>query len=117
MSHATHSSEASKPPPRCLPPPPRLSFDVWFFPPREQIQCTGVSSLALVDFKYAKKKLRSSIKLLGTAVLSADGAKLSVFVFPVLVSLERPVSAAAAAAGHQGSPVSVQAQVWCQGVL
>jgi len=82
----------------------------------EQIRCTGVSSLAPVDFEYAKEKLRSTIKLLGTAVLSADGATLSVFVSPVLVSRDRPVAAtAAAAAGHRGSPVPVEAEVWCGG--
>eukprot|EP00903_Cladosiphon_okamuranus_P008721 g8353.t1 len=61
--------------------------------PSESIQCKGISSLTSVDFEYAKM-MRSTIKLLGTAMLSDDGAKLSVFVSPVLVPLKHPIASA-----------------------
>ncbi|CAN0425687.1 unnamed protein product, partial [Hapterophycus canaliculatus] len=72
----------------------------------DQIQCKGISSLTAVDFEYAKM-MRSTIKLLGTAMLSADGEKLSVFVSPVLVPLKHPI----ASARGPGNIVSVDSKV------
>lgn len=71
-----------------------------------QIQCKGISSLTSVDFEYAKM-MRSTIKLLGTAMLSEDGGKLSVFVSPVLVPLKHPI----ASARGPGNIVSVDSKV------
>eukprot|EP00752_Nemacystus_decipiens_P017410 g15605.t1 len=54
------------------------------------IQCKGVfSSLSTEDFEYAKV-LRLTIMLRGTAMLSAAGDRLSVFVSPVLVPSHCP---------------------------
>lgn len=71
-----------------------------------QIQCKGISSLTSVDFEYAKM-MRSTIKLLGTAMLSDGGDKLSVFVSPVLVPLKHPI----ASARGPGNIVSVDSKV------
>ena len=73
---------------------------------KPQIQCKGISSLTSVDFEYAKM-MRSTIKLLGTAMLSDDGGKLSVFVSPVLVPLKHPI----ASARGPGNIVSVDSKV------
>ncbi|CAN0495082.1 unnamed protein product, partial [Ectocarpus sp. 8 AP-2014] len=73
--------------------------------PSDLIQCKGISSLTSVDFEYAKM-MKSTIKLLGTAMLSADGEKLSVFVSPVLVPLSHPIASARGA----GNIVSVDSK-------
>lgn len=51
--------------------------------------------------------MRSTIKLLGTAMLSPEGDKLSVFVSPVLVPLSHPI----ASARGPGNIVSVDSKV------
>lgn len=81
---------------------PYIAFFFFF----QQIQCKGISSLTSVDFEYAKM-MRSTIKLLGTAMLSPDGEKLSVFVSPVLVPLRHPIASARGA----GNIVSVDSKV------
>lgn len=68
--------------------------------------CQGISSLTKVDFEYAKM-MRSTIKLLGTAMLSPDGNRLSVFVSPVMVPLQHPI----ASARGPGNIVSVDSKV------
>ena len=60
------------------------------------VPTTGISKITAVDFEYAKI-LRSTIKLLGTAVLAEkdDGSKaLSVFVSPTMVPLSSPLASA-----------------------
>lgn len=71
-----------------------------------QVPCQGISTLTKVDFEYAKM-MRSTIKLLGTAMLSPDGEKLSVFVSPVLVPLSHPI----ASTRGPGNIVSVDSKV------
>lgn len=78
-----------------------LSYCILF-----QVPCQGISSLKKVDFEYAKM-MRSTIKLLGTAMLSPDGGKLSVFVSPVLVPLDHPI----ASARGPGNIVSIESKV------
>ncbi|CBJ26029.1 Homoserine dehydrogenase [Ectocarpus siliculosus] len=73
--------------------------------PSDLIQCKGISSLTSVDFEYAKM-MKSTIKLLGTAMRSPDGEKLSVFVSPVLVPLSHPIASARGA----GNIVSVDSK-------
>ena len=51
--------------------------------------------------------MRSTIKLLGTAMVSGDDGKLSVFVSPVLVPLEHPIASTRGA----GNIVSVDSKV------
>lgn len=53
--------------------------------------------------------MKSTIKLLGTAMVSADGQKLSVFVSPVLVPLSHPI----ASTRGPGNIVSVDSKVPC----
>lgn len=72
--------------------------------------CQGISNLTKVDFEYAKM-MRSTIKLLGTAMLSPNGEKLSVFVSPVLVPLSHPI----ASARGPGNIVSVDSKVGGKG--
>ena len=73
----------------------------------EQIQCKGVfSSLSTEDFEYARV-LRLTIMLRGTAMLSAAGDRLSVFVSPVLVPPVPP----AASADSPGSAASANSEV------
>lgn len=60
------------------------------------VPTTGISKITAVDFEYAKI-LRSTIKLLGTAVVATkdDGTRaLSVFVSPTMVPLSSPLAAA-----------------------
>ncbi|CAN0450312.1 unnamed protein product, partial [Discosporangium mesarthrocarpum] len=61
--------------------------------PTEAVPCTGISSLTEVDFEYARM-MKSTIKLLGTAKLSPDEKRLSVFVSPVLVPLKHCIASA-----------------------
>ena len=70
--------------------------------------CQGISDLSKVDFEYAKM-MRSTIKLLGTAMVSTNGDKLSVFVSPVLVPLNHPIASARGA----GNIVAVNSKVQC----
>lgn len=51
--------------------------------------------------------MKSTIKLLGTAMVSVDGQKLSVFVSPVLVPLSHPI----ASTRGPGNIVSVDSKV------
>ena len=46
-----------------------------------------------MDFEYARL-LKSTIKLLGTAVLDPTGHHLSVYVSPVIVPLSSPLASA-----------------------
>lgn len=57
---------------------------------------SGISQITAVDFEYAKI-MRSTIKLLGTAMTSTreDGSKaLAVFVSPTIVPLSNPLATA-----------------------
>ena len=54
----------------------------------DAVPCQGISKLTSADFEFARM-MRSTIKLLGTAMLDAKGEKLSVFVSPVVVPLSR----------------------------
>eukprot|EP00612_Vaucheria_litorea_P006515 CAMPEP_0171474450 /NCGR_PEP_ID=MMETSP0946-20130122/2433_1 /TAXON_ID=109269 /ORGANISM="Vaucheria litorea, Strain CCMP2940" /LENGTH=439 /DNA_ID=CAMNT_0012004385 /DNA_START=81 /DNA_END=1400 /DNA_ORIENTATION=+ len=54
--------------------------------PVSSVPCQGISKLTSIDFEFAKM-MKSTIKLLGTAILSPDKQKLSVFVSPVIVPL------------------------------
>jgi Homoserine dehydrogenase len=56
--------------------------------PVEAVPCQGISSLTSADFEFARM-MKSTIKLLGTAMLNPQGDKLSVFVSPVVVPLSR----------------------------
>jgi homoserine dehydrogenase len=56
--------------------------------PVRSVPCQGISSLTSADFEFARM-MRSTIKLLGTAMLNPQGDKLSVFVSPVVVPLTR----------------------------
>lgn len=56
------------------------------------IPTTGISKITSADFEYAKL-LKSTIKLLGTSVLNADGS-IAVFVSPTLVPLSSPFASA-----------------------
>ena len=49
------------------------------------VSTAGISKVSDVDFEYAKT-LKSTIKLIGTASLNADGS-LAVFVSPTMVLL------------------------------
>ena len=49
------------------------------------VPTAGISKVTDVDFEYAKT-LKSTIKLIGTASLNADGS-LAVFVSPTMVQL------------------------------
>jgi hypothetical protein len=60
--------------------------------PFETVPTTGISKLKKVDFEYART-LKSTIKLLGTAVRNEDGS-LAVFVSPTIVPLTSPLSSA-----------------------
>ncbi|CAM9641461.1 unnamed protein product, partial [Ascophyllum nodosum] len=71
----------------------------------DSVPCKGISQLSSVDFEYARM-MRSTIKLLGTAMLSPDGQKLSVFVSPVVVPLSHPIASARGA----GNIVSVDSK-------
>ena len=64
------------------------------------VRTSGISRITSVDFEYAKI-LKSTIKLLGTAILSestnADGStrkSLAVFVSPTVVSQSSPLAGA-----------------------
>ena len=48
------------------------------------VPTAGISKVTDVDFAYAKT-LKSTIKLIGTATINADGS-LAVFVSPTMVS-------------------------------
>eukprot|EP00611_Tribonema_gayanum_P019441 TRINITY_DN3364_c0_g1_i1.p1 TRINITY_DN3364_c0_g1~~TRINITY_DN3364_c0_g1_i1.p1 ORF type:complete len:478 (-),score=126.95 TRINITY_DN3364_c0_g1_i1:46-1479(-) len=61
--------------------------------PVDTVPCQGISQLSSADFEFARM-MRSTIKLLGTAMLNADGSKLSVFVSPVVVPLTSPIAGA-----------------------
>ncbi|CAM9519496.1 unnamed protein product [Chrysoparadoxa australica] len=67
----------------------KLAFGVSV--PTEAVPCQGISKLTSADFEFAKM-MKSTIKLLGTAMLNADGSKLSVFVSPVLVPFTSPIA-------------------------
>jgi homoserine dehydrogenase len=60
--------------------------------PWETVPTTGISKITSVDFEYAKT-LKSTIKLVGTAVQNVDGS-LAVFVAPNLVPLTSPLASA-----------------------
>ncbi|CAM9917871.1 unnamed protein product [Ectocarpus fasciculatus] len=69
-------------------------------------QCKGVfSSLATEDFEYSRI-LHCTIKLRGTAILSTEGDRLSVFVSPVMLP-PHPMDSAE----DRGSIVSVEIKV------
>eukprot|EP00624_Nannochloropsis_granulata_P005668 evm.model.NODE_40385_length_66094_cov_35.488079.16 len=68
----------------------KLAFGVHV--PLDQIPTTGISSIESVDFEYAKL-LNATIKLLGMAQLSPDGAKLSVAVSPFIVPRDHAIAA------------------------
>lgn len=72
----------------------------------KQIEPKGVSPLTAVDLEYANV-LRLTIKLQGTAMVSADGSRLSVSVSPVMVPLGHPF----ASTEGLGSIISVDPQV------
>lgn len=60
------------------------------------VPTTGISKITAVDFAYAKI-MRSTIKLLGTAIATTneDGTRaLSVFVSPTIVPLSNPLATA-----------------------
>ena len=64
------------------------------------VHTSGISKITSVDFDYAKI-LKSTIKLLGTAIMSetanADGStrkSLAVFVSPTVVSLSSAIASA-----------------------
>ncbi|EWM24201.1 homoserine dehydrogenase [Nannochloropsis gaditana] len=67
----------------------KLAFGVHV--PSDQIPTKGISSVASVDFEYARL-LNATIKLLGMAQLSPDGKKLSVAVSPFIVPREHPIA-------------------------
>lgn len=60
--------------------------------PVSTVPTTGISKIGKVDFEYAKI-MKSTIKLLGTATINADGS-LAVFVSPTIVPLNNPLAAA-----------------------
>jgi homoserine dehydrogenase len=62
----------------------KLAFGVTINPGK--LPTKGISKLTSDDFAYAKTSLKSTIKLLGVAMVNADKT-LSVFVSPVVVPL------------------------------
>lgn len=60
--------------------------------PVASIPCVGISKLTKIDFDYAKL-LKSTIKLIGTANVNADGS-IAVFVSPSVVSRNSPLASA-----------------------
>jgi hypothetical protein len=68
----------------------KLAFGVTV--PVQQVPCSGISRLSVVDFEYARI-LKSTIKLLGTAGKNSDGT-VSVYVSPAMVPLSSPLAAA-----------------------
>lgn len=60
--------------------------------PVTQVPTKGITEITSVDFAYAKT-LKSTIKLLGTANMNADGT-LAVFVSPTMVPLSSPLASA-----------------------
>jgi len=66
----------------------KLAFGTQMDPAK--IPTKGISKLTSDDFAYAKTSLQSTIKLLGVAMINADGT-LSVFVSPMVVPLNHVI--------------------------
>ena len=82
----------------------KLAFGVQV--PLSEVPCEGITQLGKVDFEYASM-MKSTIKLLGTAMLSGpNNDKLSVFVSPVVV----PRSSLIAAARGPGNIVQINSK-------
>jgi len=61
--------------------------------PWETVPTVGISKISSVDFEYAKT-LRSTIKLLGTAIKDTKTNSIAVFVSPTMVPLSNPLASA-----------------------
>ena len=61
--------------------------------PTETIPTAGISSVASIDFEYAKM-LKSTIKLVGCAATDPKTSSLAVYVSPMIVPLNSPLASA-----------------------